>query len=203
MTGWSARCPPRTSSVADHIFDDDIEVALRELKPEFRAAVVLCDVEGLSYEEISDVLGVKIGTVRSRIHRGRSLLRAALQHRAPTPTRHRYEEVRWTEALRRRPRPWKSPPPQGLSALIDGELSPRARERAVTHARNCAQCRREIAETLEVKQRVTKLAPVEVSVDLRDLVASPRAPGVAAPVESRPTLLRKVFVAVPARCPRW
>ena len=80
---------PPDLTFADQIFDDDIELALRELKPEFRVAVVLCDVEGLSYEEISEVLGVKIGTVRSRIHRGRSLLRAALQHRAPTENRSR------------------------------------------------------------------------------------------------------------------
>jgi RNA polymerase sigma factor (sigma-70 family) len=80
---------PPDLTFADQIFDDDIELALRELKPEFRVAVVLCDVEGLSYEEISEVLGVKIGTVRSRIHRGRSLLRTALQHRAPTATRRR------------------------------------------------------------------------------------------------------------------
>ena len=52
--------------------------------PDFRAAVVLCDVEGLSYEEIADVLDLKLGTVRSRIHRGRAQLREALAHRAPT-----------------------------------------------------------------------------------------------------------------------
>ncbi len=80
---------PPDLTFADQIFDDDVELALRELKPEFRVAVVLCDVEGLSYEEISEVLDVKIGTVRSRIHRGRSLLRAALQHRAPTAARSR------------------------------------------------------------------------------------------------------------------
>jgi RNA polymerase sigma-70 factor, ECF subfamily len=82
--------PAPDLSLADQVFDDDIEVALQHLKPEFRVAVVLCDVEGLSYEEISEVLGVKIGTVRSRIHRGRSLLRAALAHRAPTSERLRY-----------------------------------------------------------------------------------------------------------------
>ncbi|HWV27802.1 MAG TPA: sigma factor-like helix-turn-helix DNA-binding protein, partial [Aeromicrobium sp.] len=46
--------------------------------------------EGLSYEEIADVLGVKIGTVRSRIHRGRSQLRSALAHRAPSQGRTRF-----------------------------------------------------------------------------------------------------------------
>ena len=53
------------------------------LPEDFRAAVVLCDIEGLSYEEIAATLDIKLGTVRSRIHRGRSQLREALAHRAP------------------------------------------------------------------------------------------------------------------------
>jgi RNA polymerase sigma-70 factor, ECF subfamily len=61
--------------------DPDLQAALDELPPDFRAAVVLCDVEGLSYEEIGATLGVKLGTVRSRIHRGRQALRAALERR--------------------------------------------------------------------------------------------------------------------------
>jgi RNA polymerase sigma factor (sigma-70 family) len=76
-----------TKSPAQHYddthFDDDVQAALDALPPDFRAAVVLCDLEGLSYEEIAATLGIKIGTVRSRIHRGRSQLRAALAHRAP------------------------------------------------------------------------------------------------------------------------
>jgi len=68
-------------------FDADIEAALASLSPDFRAAVVLCDVEGLSYEEIADVLDLKMGTVRSRIHRGRAMLRSALAHRAPSAGR--------------------------------------------------------------------------------------------------------------------
>ena len=67
----------------DRMFDADVEAALASLAPDFRAAVVLCDVEGLTYEEIADVLGLKLGTVRSRIHRGRAQLRDALAHRAP------------------------------------------------------------------------------------------------------------------------
>jgi RNA polymerase sigma factor (sigma-70 family) len=69
--------------VHDAAFDPDIEAALASLPEEFRVAVVLCDIEGLSYEEIAHVLGIKLGTVRSRIHRGRTQLRDALAHRAP------------------------------------------------------------------------------------------------------------------------
>ncbi|HET7408152.1 MAG TPA: RNA polymerase sigma factor SigE [Mycobacteriales bacterium] len=64
-------------------FDADVQAALDALPPEFRAAVVLCDIEGLSYEEIAATLDVKLGTIRSRIHRGRAQLRAALADRAP------------------------------------------------------------------------------------------------------------------------
>ncbi len=67
----------------DRHLDGDIQAALRDLAPEYRVAVVLCDIEGLSYEEIAVTLGVKLGTVRSRIHRGRAQLRAALEHRRP------------------------------------------------------------------------------------------------------------------------
>lgn len=67
---------------ASHM-DADIQDALDDLPPDFRAAVVLCDIEGLSYEEIASTLGIKLGTVRSRIHRGRVQLREALAHRAP------------------------------------------------------------------------------------------------------------------------
>ena len=80
----AGREPTPAQAYFDNHLDADIERALAELAPEFRAAVVLCDIEGLSYEEIAATLGVKLGTVRSRIHRGRSQLRAALAHRAPS-----------------------------------------------------------------------------------------------------------------------
>ena len=65
----------------DTHLDGDIQAALQALPPDYRAAVVLCDIEGFSYEEIAATMGVKLGTVRSRIHRGRAQLRAALAHR--------------------------------------------------------------------------------------------------------------------------
>jgi RNA polymerase sigma factor (sigma-70 family) len=67
---------------SDTHLDPSLQASLDELPPEFRAAVVLCDVEGLSYEEIGATLGVKLGTVRSRIHRGRTALRASLERRS-------------------------------------------------------------------------------------------------------------------------
>ncbi|UQA97789.1 RNA polymerase sigma factor SigE [Streptomyces halobius] len=78
----------------DTHFDADVQHALDTLAPEFRAAVVLCDIEGLSYEEIAATLGVKLGTVRSRIHRGRSHLRKALQHRSPAARAEEREQQR-------------------------------------------------------------------------------------------------------------
>ncbi|HEY1665966.1 MAG TPA: sigma-70 family RNA polymerase sigma factor, partial [Trebonia sp.] len=65
----------------DTHLDGDIQAALQALPPDYRAAVVLCDIEGFSYEEIAATMGVKLGTVRSRIHRGRAQLRSALAHR--------------------------------------------------------------------------------------------------------------------------
>jgi RNA polymerase sigma factor (sigma-70 family) len=75
--------PTPAQAFDDRHLDGDIHAALNALAPEYRAAVILCDIEGLSYEEIASTLGVKLGTVRSRIHRGRAQLRQALEHRRP------------------------------------------------------------------------------------------------------------------------
>jgi RNA polymerase sigma-70 factor, ECF subfamily len=62
----------------DRLLREDLETAIEALPEEFRLAVVLADVQGFSYQEISDLVGVPIGTVRSRLSRGRSLLQKAL-----------------------------------------------------------------------------------------------------------------------------
>ncbi|MEX2117917.1 MAG: sigma-70 family RNA polymerase sigma factor [Bacteroidota bacterium] len=65
-----------------HLLDEDIRNALDSLPIDFRVAVVLCDVEGLPYDEIAGILDIPLGTVRSRIARGRSLLQKRLWHHA-------------------------------------------------------------------------------------------------------------------------
>ncbi|MFT3887495.1 MAG: RNA polymerase sigma factor SigE [Arachnia sp.] len=89
---WGSATGPEDLHL-DGELDADVDAALRALSPEQRVAVVLCDIEGLSYEEIAAVLDVKLGTVRSRIARGRAALREALAHRAPTGDRTRYAGV--------------------------------------------------------------------------------------------------------------
>jgi RNA polymerase sigma factor (sigma-70 family) len=65
-------------ALAGGALPDDVQSALRGLPPDYRAAVVLCDVVGLPYQEIADALDVPVGTIRSRIHRGRAMLREVL-----------------------------------------------------------------------------------------------------------------------------
>jgi RNA polymerase sigma-70 factor, ECF subfamily len=60
------------------LLDDDVTRALERIPEDFRTVVLLCDVEGFTYEEIANMLDVPIGTIRSRLHRGRNLLRAEL-----------------------------------------------------------------------------------------------------------------------------
>jgi len=67
------------SLVLSHELDAEMQTALNTLPKDFRLTVILSDIEGLSYEEISEVMGCSIGTVRSRLHRGRKLLREKLR----------------------------------------------------------------------------------------------------------------------------
>jgi len=75
-----------TSDLEDKMFrdliDDDLSEALNSIPEDFRTVVLLCDVEDFTYEEIANMLDVPIGTIRSRLHRGRNLLKAQLMEYA-------------------------------------------------------------------------------------------------------------------------
>ena len=62
----------------DHLPDSDVKEALNSIPEDFRLAVYLADVEGFSYQEIADIMKTPVGTVMSRLHRGRRLLRERL-----------------------------------------------------------------------------------------------------------------------------
>jgi len=66
----------------DDLFDDEINTAIDKLPEEYRIVLLLADVEGLSYKEISEVIAHPLGTVMSRLHRGRKMLQRSLRRYA-------------------------------------------------------------------------------------------------------------------------
>jgi len=70
--------PSAETAVIEALPDEDVQDALASLPEQFRTAVLLADVEGFSYKEIAEIVGVPIGTVMSRLHRGRKALEKRL-----------------------------------------------------------------------------------------------------------------------------
>jgi RNA polymerase sigma-70 factor (ECF subfamily) len=62
----------------ENVLDEDVQRALDKLPPDYRMVVILADLEGFSYKEIADILEVPVGTVMSRLYRGRRLLESAM-----------------------------------------------------------------------------------------------------------------------------
>lgn len=82
-SSWEDILPEDALSTADELVRresvDMVQLALERLPPHYKAAVVLCDIEGLSYDDMSRIMDVPVGTVRSRIHQGRLLARRAYE----------------------------------------------------------------------------------------------------------------------------
>ena len=130
---------------------------------------MLCDVEGLSYEEIAEIMDAKLGTVRSRIHRGRSMLRKALAHREPAAGRQRYSGPTTPAPVG----PWGGVVMTHLgsrvSALVDGRLAPEEEERCWNHVHGCHTCRDLVEHEGWVKTQLAQLSlgPSQTSHDFK------------------------------------
>lgn len=85
VTTWEVPDPDAAAdkAILHDAMGEHVQNALGTMTPEFRTAVLLADVEGMPYEEIAQVMNTSIGTVRSRIHRGRKQLRRFLTKRYP------------------------------------------------------------------------------------------------------------------------
>jgi len=74
-----------------HMMGDEVTNAINALPVDFRVVILLCDVEGFTYEEISKIIDIPIGTVRSRLHRARNMLKEKLKAYAES---HGYKDKR-------------------------------------------------------------------------------------------------------------
>jgi RNA polymerase sigma-70 factor (ECF subfamily) len=76
---------PFVPPIPDRLTDEDMLLAMQQIPPHYQQVILLCDVEDMTYKEIAAALEVPIGTVMSRLHRGRELLRAELARRGAGP----------------------------------------------------------------------------------------------------------------------
>lgn len=77
-----AQTVPFVPPIPQRLTDEDVLAALQQVPETFQQVIVLCDVEGFTYKEIAAALGIPLGTVMSRLHRGRAVLRAELARSA-------------------------------------------------------------------------------------------------------------------------
>lgn len=84
-------CPDRV--MLSNALDAPVQEALLAMTPEFRTAVLLADVEGMAYEEVAEIMSTSVGTVRSRIHRGRKQIKTHLEKHAPQTYRRYSDEL--------------------------------------------------------------------------------------------------------------
>jgi RNA polymerase sigma-70 factor (ECF subfamily) len=81
----AAHVVPFVPPIPDHVTDEDMLLALQQIPPHHQEVILLCDVEEMTYKEIAAALHIPVGTVMSRLHRGRELLRASLARAGAGP----------------------------------------------------------------------------------------------------------------------
>src|ERR1700730_7565402 len=104
-----------------------VEAALEKLNPKFRTAVVLRDIEDLSYDDIAAVLDISLGTVKSRITRGREALRKILEERLEVETSVHWTARQYNSEFQLR---WTAPSPRKSSAKWSNTWMPAGNARA-------------------------------------------------------------------------
>ena len=164
----AGREPSPEQAFSDANLDPDLQAALDDLLPEFRAAVVLCDVEGLTYEEIGATLGVKLGTVRSRIHRGRLALRSGLG----TASERERADRDWFGGGAMTAGFGDHLNLDAIVAFADGEMPMVAFQRAAAHVARCPQCENEVNQQIAARSWLRSAEAPAMPLSLLDSLRS-------------------------------
>ena len=202
MTEGESSCPVRLKEMlvdpSESPFDvavheenrTRVEAALAKVPEPFRTTLILRDIEGFVYEEVAEMQGVNLGTVKSRLVRGRACLKALLTAQSPAPH---------ARTCRVRNAPGRGGAMNGCSAMqakfseyLDGRLTGREMQRIAAHLERCRDCASEWTSLRELQSSLAALGAVPEPEDL--LIAHPGRgqPGACeeqASVRSRPGTL--------------